>query len=509
MTGTDRAAAAVVEELLARLETVEGSGRDQAALRVQEVLDAATGLPLADVGVVVAACQAAMARWSAPAGRCPSTSPRRRPGCFPYRFGHEHKGQPASHAERCMRNGKRREYAHTLPLIRPGREGRDAVVDALASMEVPARPALSQAEWMGRVPEDVDLVLRKSDHRRNVAAVVQPLAWRAQWHATEPDEVTDGLEMTTRPTRALLAELASVSERTVTRIITYLRRRGWLALVEAGTTAAIRAGLLFPLIDLYAGEGNRAAVYLLTIPTTEAPLSSIEGTQDGQNGPADQGQDADPITPDQDHKTGVCINLSPLPCSVVTPATTKTTTAGAHASARTRGSGESQTYRTKDSSTRGRIGIHSRVATGRWTQRDRLRAAEAARAADPVLETLSARAVRSLLTPWWAAGWTIADVIYALNFQPSGERWPARYLVSDLRNVTAWINWRLDHWRDAQGEPLPGVSQAQRARAEAEAAKVEAFAAAMAAADAPPTPPARAEAGFAIFRAARKAMHTP
>jgi len=360
-----------------------------------------------------------------------------------------------------------------------------------------ARRTVGQVEWMPRVLEDSDAVFRRADWRRSVALVVRELTFHARWYALEADAKSDGMEMTTRPTWARLVERTDLSRRTVARVLAWLRRRGWIAVVETGTTERIRAGLLFPLADPHAGEGNRAAVYLLTVPVGEPPLSSLEEAT--RPAPAAHAE------PTSEQVNGLGIQVAPLPGSPPASAMKSTYAGAREASAGGHGSGDNQTDRTKDSSNRAEFGVHSQVPTGRWTQRERLRAAETARAADPVLRRLSARAVRSLLTPWWDAGWTIADVIHALNHRPDGP-WTIEYAaVSDLRNVAGWVRWRFDHWRDAHGTPVPSHGQRERARTREADARAQARREALRAADAPPSAPARAVAGFEVFRAARRA----
>lgn len=94
---------------------------------------------------------------------------------------------------------------------------------------------------------------------------------------------------------------------------------------------------------------------------------------------------------------------------------------------------------------------------GRWTGRQRLRAAEALREASPLLRRISPRALRSLLTPYWAAGWCGRDVLYAIDHQPDGTPWSA-YDIAELRNPASFVAWRLRSWLTTDGEPLPSRS---------------------------------------------------
>lgn len=96
-----------------------------------------------------------------------------------------------------------------------------------------------------------------------------------------------------------------------------------------------------------------------------------------------------------------------------------------------------------------------------------------------------------LIAPFLAAGWTPADVAFAIDHAPDGRQHP--YPVRDVRRPAAWLRWRLAHWLRPgtagtwkTAEALPSVSQARAAsnarlaRAQAEWAAARAAAAAAA-----------------------------
>jgi hypothetical protein len=73
---------------------------------------------------------------------------------------------------------------------------------------------------------------------------------------------------------------------------------------------------------------------------------------------------------------------------------------------------------------------------------------------------------------WWAAitapfgdaGWTAADILYAVDHYPGGR--PHR-ATGSVRVPAALLRWRLSHWTYSDGTPIPSRSQdrAERARA--------------------------------------------
>lgn len=85
-------------------------------------------------------------------------------------------------------------------------------------------------------------------------------------------------------------------------------------------------------------------------------------------------------------------------------------------------------------------------------RREVLAAAESLRRDLPVLWGVSARAVRSAVRAYFAAGWTVADVEHALDHLPDGSR----HIRTDaVRSPARWLAYRLDLWRSADGTPLP------------------------------------------------------
>lgn len=102
-----------------------------------------------------------------------------------------------------------------------------------------------------------------------------------------------------------------------------------------------------------------------------------------------------------------------------------------------------------------------------------LRAAEALRQHSLDLRKVSPRYVRHLVQDFFAAGWTPADVLHAIDHLPDGRPWPYAGMA---RHVPGWTRHRLNAWRAATGAVLPSKSQRieadrQRLRAEQEATR--------------------------------------
>jgi hypothetical protein len=346
------------------------------------------------------------------------------------------------------------------------------------------RRAHTQLEWLKAVAEDEELALVRSDRRRHVLRVAQLLADNARW----PDMpgIPPGEEMTTWPTWAALMESSGLSRSTVADILAWLRGRGYLGTVETGTTETIRAGMLYPLPDPHAGEGNRAAEYVLCVPVPD-PVDDPE--------PAEAHAGSVPLWTD----------LGPLPGS---PEPGISCPAGAR---------EDHPQKTgKTEKLRNNEGFLWKTSITPRTQRDRLRASEALRVADPVLRRLSSRHLRHLLTPWWDAGWTPSDVLYAVNVRADGTAWPYAYAADDIGHVPGWIRHRLSAWLGPDGQPVRSHRQRQaaasaRAAEQLAAARAQAEAAHAAAVDGTGHPDIEAVRAELLARATRRgrlAQHT-
>ena len=63
----------------------------------------------------------------------------------------------------------------------------------------------------------------------------------------------------------------------------------------------------------------------------------------------------------------------------------------------------------------------------------------------------------SVLRPFFQAGWTVGDVVIALDVRPGEGRWP-HDAGHGVENVGAWLAYRLHPWT-SDGEPRRSPSQ--------------------------------------------------
>lgn len=90
--------------------------------------------------------------------------------------------------------------------------------------------------------------------------------------------------------------------------------------------------------------------------------------------------------------------------------------------------------------------------------------AEPATAAPPRPREFGHGPLKHLTEGWWsyltapfaAAGWTVADLVFAINHVPGGRS--HKHTIATMRNPVGWLRWRLSHWLTG-GVPLTSPSQ--------------------------------------------------
>lgn len=220
----------------------------------------------------------------------------------------------------------------------------------------------------------------------------------------------------TRPTWPVLQDRSGLSRRSVARWLAWLRAEGLLGVAESGSTPALRPMALAGL------EGNRAALYVLTVPHQEAPVAGRPPESQSRSG-----------TPPKDLSFG------------------EDPDAGA------RGTGPLR-----------RPGLP--LAADRWpmtwtaaSRREQLKLVQRLQSEIPLLRRLSDRQLRSLLRPWLRAGWSAADVRHGIDHDPAGS---LRTWTTAVRSPGGWLLSRLAAWRDDAGTPLAPLSAAAAAERE-------------------------------------------
>jgi hypothetical protein len=294
----------------------------------------------------------------------------------------------------------------TPPPAGPGK------AEIFAAIPGGSRRCRSQREWLHGALAEVEAQGWYANRAAHYAAICRRLALSMDWRLR-----------TSRPGHENIAASVGVSPDTVARCVAWLQERGLLGLVSPGTTAELRAGVV------YAGTGNLAAVYVLAVPRKRTPLPRPGA---GRQRFADlSGSRSDPDKAPHVRETKPRSKpgkaRAPRGLTLLPPAR--------------------------------RGPLH----TCPQTRSDGLVAAEALRDRSRELGRLSPAMVRHLCRPLFAAGWTPADVLAAVDYAPDGRQ--HRY-SRDVHHPAGWLRWRLARWLAPDGEPLPSPSQVRAAARE-------------------------------------------
>ncbi len=221
-----------------------------------------------------------------------------------------------------------------------------------------------------------------------------------------------------------------LSSDTVARAVAWFREVGLLGLVSPGVRADMRP-------FLHAHEGNLAAVYVCTVPhrRKHQPPRVVAG----------QGEVAD--LSGFRRKPDRALRARERPKAEAARAARGLTLLP-----------------------RGGTGPLHTVPKNRS---EGLAAARAVQDRSAWLRELSAEHVRHLARPFWACArpWTPADVLYALDHEPTGR--PHGYRTA-VRHPAAWARARLALWLGPDGQPVRSASQVRADRAAADRAAQQA-----------------------------------
>lgn len=266
---------------------------------------------------------------------------------------------------------------------------------------------------------------RRADFRASVLAVVGVLLLCTDWASR-----------TTRPTRRVMAARGDVirSERTVTRVIRWLQEAGLLATVAQGRRGEFAPGGAWSTTnpDQCTGQvegdhqpANEAAVYALTQPgLTVSPPSRSPYVEETKSPRAREGD------PHSEPLRGRPVGAAPP-----------------HAD-------RSRWEKLRQDP------MWSLRATPRRKGR-RLVAAERMRHDTLSLRPMTANAIASVAFPFFEAGWTTGDVLFAVDHKlTTNSPWPYE-ATEGVKRLRDWMASRLQDWTDDAGHPVKSRSQRQ------------------------------------------------
>ncbi|GGL47171.1 hypothetical protein [Planomonospora parontospora] len=323
--------------------------------------------------------------------------------------------------------------------------------------------------WLAAVAADPQEAQRRTDWWRNTNATMRALAVRIDGH------------MITSPKRggtwSVMANDAGVCRRTFAGRLAWAKERGYLLQITEGSTPRYRSGTFRGLLD--DGLGNLAAEYLLTIPIDALRTLGLDDEQVAEliREPEPQPMIREPFPAMSQEE------WKEAPWPVETLAVRENCTprvsgfsprASEPLSARDARDTRPRRPSASPPATKPERLWSNTVTPGRKS--DRLDACERLRYEDQTLRGLSAKYLRSLLRPLFAAGATLADAKYVINHRPDGRPW---INTDPPRNLVGWVRHRVSTWFDKEtgrlAAPLPSqvIARADRRRRAEQAARAE------------------------------------
>ena len=295
-----------------------------------------------------------------------------------------------------------------------------------------------------------------------VATVVRVARGLCDW--------VDGASRTTRVVNERVAELAGCCVRTVQRWLRRLEEWGLLGLVAGG-----RSARWAPLARCQDAEGrvvlerrNEAAVRSLVVPEGMAAAApALASSSSAGRGPVDNEGPAEP---------GCGSRCHPYPSlGILDPRTRARGGPGGRglvplrgaeailgAAARPGGRVRGDRRRAWWSPRRTRSTEEAVLGLARELQ-ERLR----------VLRGCSDRYVMRVIRPFFGAGWSVGDLVAAVDRRPDGSAWPHSG-DRGVREPARWLIHRLSVWLDGGGVPLASWRQERQAAHERAMAEREA-----------------------------------
>jgi hypothetical protein len=298
--------------------------------------------------------------------------------------------------------------------------------------------SLSDEQWVQ---------LLRSDCRGRLLDLVRELMLTANWDTWESWPGWDRLMDVTGWARSTLAGW-----------LRQLRLLGWLSVIESGSTPQFRPMALAHV------EGNRRAVYALRVPRRpgeqrEAPQPPARPEPHLETVPAEP-----PTRSDQRGRASVDRTWTPTWFFI----SLKESFVGSSSRATDffHSSQPSAQAEPKTEPLRGRFDEEwlAFARTSPTSGAQMLAAAAELRRQEPILARLTARAVRALCRPYWAAGWANDDVRHALRWRPRATSSLPAMEQAKIHAPYRWAQSRLAAWRTETGKVLPGDSHMERAQ---------------------------------------------
>lgn len=337
------------------------------------------------------------------------------------------------------------------PLVRKWRRPSTAVERSrlLVAASVPEGCVLAPrvSVWLGTVREVAEA---RGLRDAQVSTVVRVARGLCDW--------VDGASRTTRVVNERVAELAGCCVRTVQRWLRRLEQWGLLGLVAGG-----RSARWAPLVRREGADGrvvlerrNEAAVRSLVVPEemVAAVLAPVSASLVGR-GPVDNEGLA---------RSGCGSRCHPYPLLGIVDPRTRARGSVSEGLVPLRGA---EVFLGAAARPGGRVGGDRRRAwwsprRTRSTEEGVLGLARELQERMVVLRGCSDRYVMRVIRPFFGAGWSVGDLVTAVDRRPDGSAWPHSG-DRGVREPARWLIHRLSAWLDEAGAPLSSWRQERRA----------------------------------------------
>lgn len=306
---------------------------------------------------------------------------------------------------------------------------------AAALVAVEGQRASTPQSWLEAVAQHPEVVVLRRDRRTTIERIARLVAG-----ASERESM-----LVRRLTWEAIGEACECSRATVARTLQLLHRAGLLGRVAPGRSASSqwrpRAG---------ADDGSaETAVYVLAVPAAPGVVEggrgvdSVDGTETPPHPPVSRSTPA---------RAGAC----------------DASARGAAEAIRALVAGGKRLVGAVDSMLCDQLPAWDRdpfwgMDDSPRTAAERLAAAAELRRRAPVLRRISARAVRSVARPFFDAGWTVRDLLEAVDRRPGGT--PAPHSgAHGVRCPRRWFAARLRAWTTIDRTPMTAPSERRRLR---------------------------------------------
>ena len=351
------------------------------------------------------------------------------------------------------------KYPEGLPGLPHGK-----AAQVLAAIPPGCRVADARDAWLQELTASPEYQGARRDQQRNIGRCAEFLSVAMRF---DHGIIRPGLVQ-------IRTAMQDVAERTAYRTLRWLRKHHWIVHVQRGSTERYRG--------VQDGRGNLAAEFVLI---TAQPA-------------ADKVKNGSPSRfPTENRNPSLSREALDNSNSKMEPL---------------RGHHQRPAVASKNKS-----GLEQEKQTPAWPARrsptsglERLRATQTLQQQLPDLRGLSDVHLRSVLRPWYEAGWTNADLHHALDHRPDGRSYTFGGAGHDVRSPEGWIRFRLAPWTTADGDTWSPTLSPTKHRAQQAAAERRKTAAALpAAGEAPASASIRAAAKRALdaILRSRRALH--